>query len=148
VNKNGPLVFVDDDEDDRLLVRSVLDELHFPNEILFFSNGLEALEYIENCVQIPFVIVSDINMPKMTGVDLFRAILKLERTDLKATPLIFMSTNPTNQVAPRLQIREVQGMFRKPAEYNENLKMWKTIVNYWKACDTNWDGKIDHGKLN
>lgn len=148
VNKNGPLIFIDDDEDDQLVVRSILADLNFPNPVLFFSNGADALEYVRTCSRIPFVIVSDINMPMMSGVELFRAIIKLERTDIKATPLIFMSTNPERQSGLRIPTREIQGIFKKPVAYEDNLKMWETIVNYWKTCDKDWGIMPDSLKFN
>jgi YesN/AraC family two-component response regulator len=47
-----------------------LKELNYKNEIIFFNDGQEALNYlIENSAE-PFIVFSDINMPKLNGIQL------------------------------------------------------------------------------
>jgi len=67
MNKNGPIVVIEDDHDDQYLLELVFKKLGYINKVLYFFNGQEALDYLENTNSIPFLILSDINMPKLDG---------------------------------------------------------------------------------
>lgn len=54
MNKNGPIVIIEDDADDQLLLTEVLKELDFPNEVIFFSDGEKALAYLVSSGDNPF----------------------------------------------------------------------------------------------
>jgi CheY-like chemotaxis protein len=68
MNKNGPILVIEDDEDDKEIILEVFKTLDYGNEIIFFYDGNEALEYLNNNPDLkPFLILSDINMPKLNG---------------------------------------------------------------------------------
>ncbi|HEX8269803.1 MAG TPA: hypothetical protein VF581_07915 [Flavobacterium sp.] len=67
MNKKGPIILIDDDEDDALLLKEIFEELEVDNEILIFYNGSDAYDYFINTTVQPFLILSDINMPVMSG---------------------------------------------------------------------------------
>ena len=70
MNKSGPIVMIEDDMDDQDIFRDVFDDLAFKNEIIFFKDGEEALEYLIKTDEKPFIVFSDINMPKLSGMEL------------------------------------------------------------------------------
>jgi hypothetical protein len=45
MNKNGPIVIIEDDTDDREILDEIFKELNFKNEIIYFGEGEKALEY-------------------------------------------------------------------------------------------------------
>ena len=74
VNKQGPIVVIKDDADDQVLLMEVFAKLNYQNKVLFFFDGQEALDYIDRSDDLPFLILSDINMPKMNGFELYYKI--------------------------------------------------------------------------
>ena len=70
MNKSGPIIVIEDDEDDRGLLMEVFKELNFTNEIIYFKDGESAHEHLVNVRIKPFLILSDINMPKLNGIEL------------------------------------------------------------------------------
>ena len=86
MNKNGPILIIEDDDDDQLVLQEVFEELAFTNEILFFSDGEKALSYLESTSIKPFLIISDINMPKLNGFQLRDKIHNNEELRLKCIP--------------------------------------------------------------
>ena len=70
----GPIILIEDDSDDQFLLKSIVEELQIPNPIIFFSNGLEALLFLETTTEQPFIIFCDINMPVMNGWEFLNAI--------------------------------------------------------------------------
>ena len=67
MNKTGPIIVIEDDSDDQELLVMVFKELGFKNEIIFFEDGEAALDYLIKSDVEPFIILSDINMPKLNG---------------------------------------------------------------------------------
>lgn len=65
MNKNGPVVIIEDDDDDQYLFQQAFRKLNYINEIIFFGNGQDALEFLTTTTMLPFLILSDINMPKL-----------------------------------------------------------------------------------
>ena len=69
-NKNGPVIIIEDDTDDQELLEIVFAELRLPNEIIFFLDGVTAYEYLTSVHNQPFLILSDINLPRLGGFEL------------------------------------------------------------------------------
>ncbi len=68
MNKEGPIVFIEDDLDDQEIMAEIFKELNYENKIVFFGDGEKALEYLTKIYIEPFLILSDINMPKLNGM--------------------------------------------------------------------------------
>lgn len=73
MNKNGPIVIIEDDLDDQQILTEIFNELPYGNKLVFFDDGVQALEYLTDTDIEPFLVLSDINMPKLNGMEL-RAI--------------------------------------------------------------------------
>ncbi|MEO8762508.1 MAG: response regulator, partial [Bacteroidia bacterium] len=65
MNKNGPVIIIEDDEDDQLMINEIFQTLGYVNIVVFFKDGIKALEYLNQTDVIPFLILSDINMPRI-----------------------------------------------------------------------------------
>lgn len=134
MNKEGCIVIIEDDEDDQLLLKNVFEELNYPNEIIFFSNGQLALDFLTNGDKNPFLILSDINLPKLNGIEL-RIKLKVNADlHLKCIPYLFFTTAANHQAVIDAYSTSVQGFFTKPGSYLELLEQIKIIMEYWKHC--------------
>ena len=134
MNKNGPIIVIEDDMDDQELMADVFKELSYENEILFFGDGELALDHLINNRVEPFIVFSDINMPKLNGMELREKIHNNEDLRLKCTPYLFFSTTSEQQYIIDAYSKSVQGFFVKPRSYDELRKTLKTIIEYWKTC--------------
>jgi CheY-like chemotaxis protein len=70
MNKTHPIIIIEDDLDDQQLLIDVFKELGYPNELIFFEDGEEALQFFFDKETEPFIIFSDINLPTLNGVEL------------------------------------------------------------------------------
>ena len=70
MNKTGPIVIIEDDIDDQDILTEIFKELNYENELIFFSDSVLALEYLTDTAVEPFLVLSDINMPKLNGMEL------------------------------------------------------------------------------
>ncbi|WP_018343595.1 response regulator [Cytophaga aurantiaca] len=134
MNKGGPIIIIEDDLDDQEILTEVFNEINCKNKILFFADGELALDYLTTTEIEPFIIFSDINMPKLNGMQLREKIHENEDLRLKSIPYLFFSTSAEQQHVIDAYSKSIQGFFVKPSSYGELKETIKTIVSYWEAC--------------
>ena len=134
MNKNGPVIIIEDDEDDQFLLEEVFKTLNYSNEILYFNNGLEALDYLNNTKKLPFLILSDINMPKLDGFELRNKLHNDAQLQIKCIPYLFFSTAVSQKAVIDAYSLSVQGFFIKQTTISELEKTISVIMEYWKRC--------------
>ncbi|HYF32277.1 MAG TPA: response regulator [Chitinophagaceae bacterium] len=134
MNKNGPIIVIEDDADDQALLHSVFTELGYPNKIIFFGDGEEALEYLMRFTESPFLILSDINLPRLDGIKLREKIHNNEELKLKCIPYLFFTTSADQKSIIDAYSKSIQGFFTKPSSYGEISRIIKNIIEYWKDC--------------
>lgn len=134
MNKQGPIVLIDDDRDDIDLMREIIQDLALPNELKTFRSGVEAIQYLHTSAK-PFLILADINMPIMNGFELRKAIQGDAALNDKCIPFIFYSTSVSTQTVQAAYKQSVQGIFEKPSQYDKWKDTIGLIVAYWKECE-------------
>jgi len=134
MNKGGPIIIIEDDIDDQEMFMEVFTDLALKNEIIFFSDGEKALAYLTETTVEPFIIFSDINMPKLSGMELRDKVHENEDLRLKSIPYLFFSTSAEQRNVVDAYSKSVQGFFIKPNRYQDLKDVLKTIVDYWNKC--------------
>ena len=134
MNKGGPIIIIEDDMEDQDILSSVFKAIDCKNEIIFFNEGEKALEYLINTDIEPFIIFSDINMPKLSGIELRAKIHENEDLRLKSIPYLFFSTSAEQRHVIDAYSKSIQGFFIKPTSYQGIKDVIKTIVTYWETC--------------
>ncbi|MCC9064956.1 response regulator [Flavobacterium piscisymbiosum] len=134
MNKRGPIVIIEDDIDDQEFLGQAFDKLQYPNEIIFFADGEQALQYLTETSIEPFIIFSDINMPKLNGIELRSKVHENEDLRMKSIPFLFFSTAAEQQHVVEAYSKSVRGFFIKPFDFNQMVVMIKNIVEYWQSC--------------
>jgi two-component SAPR family response regulator len=134
MNKGGPIIIIEDDIDDQDILTEIFNELLFKNEIIFFSDGEKALDFLINSAIEPFIIFSDINMPRLNGVELREKVHNNEDLRLKSIPYLFFTTSAEQKHVVDAYSKSIQGFFVKPASYDQIKRTIKIIVEYWQEC--------------
>ena len=130
--KSGPIIIIEDDKDDQELLNEIFLELQVPNIIRFFSSCFLAFDYLITTIERPFLIISDINLPAMSGLELCRRIYEHESLKKKTIPFIFLTTTNDQMVIAKAYEMFVQGFFVKPSSLHELKDTIRMIVEYWK----------------
>lgn len=133
-DKNGPVIIIEDDKDDKEMLQEVFEKLNYENEIIFFPNGIEALKYLSGPNKLPFLILSDINMPKLSGIQLREKLRTDDALNTKCIPYLFFSTASDQKSVVDAYSVSVQGFFVKKTSLKELEKTIRTIMEYWKLC--------------
>lgn len=130
----NPIVIIEDDVDDQELFEDVFKELNYPNERIYFEDGDAALEYLNETKVLPFLILSDINMPKLDGFALRNKIKVDAALQLKCIPYIFFSTSANQKSVVDAYSLSVQGFFVKQTKFDDLKESIDIIMKYWNRC--------------
>lgn len=132
--KAGPIILVEDDIDDLEFIIEALNVLGIKNEIVTFDNGQKALDYLKTTVTQPFIIISDVNLPIINGLQLKREIQGNMYLKVKSIPFIFLSTSADPAAVTEAYDLDVQGFFVKENSYQAIRLQLKQIIEYWNNC--------------
>ena len=132
--KSGPIILVEDDIDDQEFITDALEMLGVKNEIRIFDNGQKALEFLLSSDAQPFIILSDVNLPIMNGLQLKTEIEQNAFLKSKSIPFIFLSTSADAKAVSEAFTLNVQGFFVKENTYDGIQRQLKQIIKYWKTC--------------
>ena len=130
----GPILYVEDDEDDQFLLTQAMKAVGVANKICFFSNGEAALTYLKTTQERPFLILCDINMPVMNGIELARTIYENEFLRHKSIPFVYLTTAANPELVKTAYEMPVQGFYQKPATNEELQAQLRLIIDYWTSC--------------
>jgi CheY-like chemotaxis protein len=119
MNKTGPIIIIEDDVDDQDILADIFKELNYSNKLIFFGDSVQALEYLTDTDIEPFLVLSDINMPKLNGMELREKIHNNEDLRLKSIPYLFFSTSAEQKHVIDAYSRSIQGFFVKPSSYDK-----------------------------
>src|SRR6476661_9222281 len=115
MNKDGPIIVIEDDIDDQEILQEIFDNLGYENKISYFVDGDEALDYLNKTDVQPFLILSDINMPKVNGFELRNKVFTNAQLQEKCIPYLFFTTGANKKSVSEAYALSVQGFFLKPA---------------------------------
>ncbi len=134
MNKTGPIIVIEDDVDDQEILVEIFHKLGYANKIIYFSDGHEALEFLNETDVQPFLILSDINMPRINGFELRNKVFTNEQLQTKCIPYLFFTTGATKKAVIDAYAMSVQGFFNKPNSMHGLESTIKKIVEYWQEC--------------
>ena len=134
MDKSGPVIIIEDDEDDQNFLTEVFRKLNYQNKIIFFNDPEKALDFLSRADILPFLILSDINMPKLSGLELRDKLRVDAQLQLKCIPYLFLTTALNEQTVIDAYSASVQGFFVKQNSIEELGKTINIIMEYWMRC--------------
>jgi CheY-like chemotaxis protein len=130
-----PILLVEDDCVDVMAVQRVLKEFDTHNPLVYATNGEEALGYLKDRDhELPCVILLDLNMPKMNGLDFLKALRADER--FKDIPAVVVSTSAEKQDVARSFEFGAAAYIIKCFSYHEFRERMKAVQPYFVAAES------------
>jgi CheY-like chemotaxis protein len=129
--ENPAVWLIDDDRDDQDMVTEVFHELGLTNPLVFLSTGPEALKMLEEVPAAPFIIIADVNLPKMDGFELRKRMLEHPSKKMHSVPFIFWSTSASEEQITKAFDLSAHGFFIKEANFEELKATFVGILRYW-----------------
>lgn len=128
------ILLVEDDTIDQATVKRALKDIKVTNDLFIVNNGEEAIDFLKDSKNVlPGIILLDLNMPRMNGIEFLKIIKKDEL--LKSIPVIVLTTsNEENDRVESFKL-SVAGYMTKPVDYIQFVEVVKSINWYWTISE-------------
>ena len=127
-------MLVEDDTVDVMTVKRALKDINITNHLIVASDGEGALSYLrDERNKRPGIILLDINMPRMNGIEFLAAAKK--NGLLKSIPVVVLTTSREDQDKVDSFDLGVSGYMVKPVSYAQFVEVMKTINLYWTLSE-------------
>lgn len=130
------MLLVEDNQNDVELMLTVLEDSNLAGKVVVACDGVEALDYLfrrgkfaTRSEGIPTVVLLDINMPKINGLEVLRQI----RADpqLQWLPVVMLTSSRIEQYITNSYEFGANAYVVKPVDFEEYVKVVKEIGNFW-----------------
>jgi CheY-like chemotaxis protein len=134
---NKVILLVEDNPDDEALTLRALKKNHVLNEVVVVRNGLEALDYLfatgayadRDRRVIPQLILLDLKLPKMDGLEVLRRIRADDRTRL--LPVVILTSSDEERDVIAGYKLGANSYVRKPVEFTQFAEAVRQLQLYW-----------------
>lgn len=127
--KNLKVLLIEDDMIEVLKLNRSISSLEINHEIIEANNGEDALKILSDKDNLPDIILLDLNMPKINGIE-FLSILKKDEL-LKYIPTIILTTSNNKKDLLECYKIGISGYILKPLKYEEYISKIEKLLGYW-----------------
>jgi two-component system response regulator len=126
-----PILLVEDNPDDADLTLRALKKNKILNKVVVAHDGLEALQYLQTSgdQQLPAIVLLDLKLPRLDGIEVLRRIRGDERTRL--LPVIILTTSKEQEDLINGYRSGCNSYIRKPVDFTEFIHAVQQIGLYW-----------------
>jgi CheY-like chemotaxis protein len=133
-----PIWLVEDSANDIELTLAALEDNHLANRVMVMRDGSEALERVRDLGQcgadsFPAVILLDIKMPKVSGIDVLRAIKG--DPHLKNLPVVMLTSSREGPDMAQCYELGANAYVVKPVEFGDFFEALKTLGKFWAVLN-------------
>jgi CheY-like chemotaxis protein len=132
MDSSAPILLLEDDDVDAMKLARALRELNVSSPVVRVENGEEGLRRLrETTAPRPRLIVTDINMPCMNGLEFLREV----KNDpaLREIPVVVLTTSGEEQDRRESLSRGAAGFLIKPPDYEAFLEMIRAARATWEG---------------
>jgi len=128
---NLNILLIEDDAIEVMKLNRTISSLQLKHRIIEAKNGEEALEILNKKNNLPDIILLDLNMPKINGIEFLR-ILKNDDL-LKYIPTIVLTTSNNHKDVLECYNIGIAGYVLKPLKYEDYVSKIERILSYWSS---------------
>ncbi len=123
------ILLIEDDMIEVMKLNRTISKLELPHNIVEANNGEEALRILQKKDELPDIILLDLNMPKLNGIE-FLNILKKDSV-LKYIPTIILTTSNNQKDLLECYKIGIAGYVLKPLKYEDYTSKIEKLLAYW-----------------
>ena len=125
------ILLIEDNSIEIMKMKRTVSFLKLEHTINEAENADEALEFLEDRSRIPDIILLDLNMPKISGIE-FLSILKNDE-NLKHIPTVILTTSNNHKDVIECYTIGISGYILKPLKYEDYVKKIEITLAYWST---------------
>ena len=127
--KEKIILLVEDNADDVELTLRALKKNNIVNSVVVASDGAEALEHLAYAAPLPSVILLDLKLPRIDGLEVLRRIRASDR--LKRLPVVVLTSSKEEQDVIKSYDLGANSYIRKPVDFEQFTESVKQLGLYW-----------------
>ncbi|MBL0095438.1 MAG: response regulator [Bacteroidetes bacterium] len=133
------ILHIEDDQVDKMVIDRVIKRLNITSQLLHAPNGEEALDILRGtngktkADPMPNVILLDINMPKMNGLEFLKELRADE--SIKSISVFVLTTSNDDADRKEAYDHNVAGYILKPVDIAQFETTFQVLANFWKICE-------------
>jgi len=136
------ILLIEDNEDDELLTLRALKNHNFANAVDVVRDGAEALDYMfgrgayadRDLLDTPQLILLDINLPKLNGLEVLKAIRK--DINSKSIPIVMLTTSKEENDMVTSYNNGANSYIQKPVDFKDFVDVVSQLGIYWLAINS------------
>lgn len=129
-----PILLVEDDQVDFMTASRAFEEMKILNPLVHAKSGEDALGYLHNqSNEKPCIILLDLNMPKMNGLEFLQA--REEDESIKRIPVVVLTTSSSDEDITSSFKMSIAGYIVKPVGYKKFVEVVRAIDLYWTLSE-------------
>ena len=139
MDRNFPILLVEDNPDDAFFIQRAFHTAHIKHPLFTVGNGREAIDYLSGKEQfgdravypLPQLVLADLKMPQASGFDLVEWMRTMPHC--KLIPIIILSSSALPSDVNRAYALGANAYMVKPADAESLRRLFQTIADFWAA---------------
>jgi CheY-like chemotaxis protein len=130
------ILLVEDNPDDAMLTERALKKYHVANQVVVAQDGAEALDflfctgpYVERDHELPTVVLLDLKLPKIDGLEVLRRVRGDRRT--RMLPIVVLTSSKEDQDMISSYSLGANSYIRKPVDFEQFMEAVRQLGLYW-----------------
>jgi two-component system response regulator len=131
------ILLVEDNEDDAELTARAFSQANIANPLVHVTDGVEALDYLfarggyadRDAASLPIVVLLDLKLPRLDGLDVLKAIRTAERT--RYLPVVMLTSSDHDRDRISAYSHQVNSYVKKPVDYDQFVEAARQLGLYW-----------------
>ena len=137
MNSEGSILLVEDDPDDRELIRLAFERAAIPCRLIVLTDGEKALEYFRGSglyaqqeeLRLPRLVLLDLAMPRVSGFEVLEWVRS--QPTLRQLPIVVLSGSTFSADVRRAYLLGANSFFTKPVDFSELALCLKKMAAFW-----------------
>ena len=125
------VLFIEDDAIESMKLHRTIAKSETKHQLTEAKNGEEALAYLQSGKPLPDIILLDLNMPRMNGIEFLR-ILKADKK-LRYLPTVILTTSQNRSDLLECYKVGIAGYLSKPLKYEDYEEIILRFLKYWEV---------------
>ena len=138
----SPILLVEDDENDVILLRRAFSQAHVTNRLVVVSDGEAAIAYLSNqapyedrvAFPTPILVLLDLKLPRKSGLEVLEWLK--EQTSIRRTPVVVLTSSAESRDINRAYDLGANSYLVKPVRFSDLADMVRTLDLYWMILNT------------
>lgn len=139
--RERPILLVEDNPDDEALTLRAFSKSGVANPVVIARDGVEAIDYLFGMTPLrerkpsalPALILLDLKLPRIDGLEVLRRIRADERTAL--LPVVVLTTSSEQRDIEQAYQLGANSYLRKPVSYDDFVKLVDAVLTYWLSMN-------------